>query len=247
MDINKTNSEGWDELVNSKVIYSNTSLPFYGPFMESEDKLQLFKDIKDSNVLELGCAKGKSLKYLKSKGAKEVWGIDISKEQINLAKENGLDENHLFIGPMTGNYNIPNNYFDYVLSLYSIGYSSNLEKTISKANSYLKPHGKFIICWMHPFFNCLDIENEKVIVNKSYYDESPKYIKKGPNKVVLAQYNYKISTIINNLVSLGFKITKVLEENPLKEKMTDDYESPYWDTRKLAYSPTTLLIVAEKE
>ena len=37
--------------------------------MENEDKLQLFKKIKNKKVLEVGCASGKSLKYLKDKGA----------------------------------------------------------------------------------------------------------------------------------------------------------------------------------
>ena len=38
--------------------------------------------LKNKKVLELGCAKGESLKYLQTKGASEVWGIDISEEQI---------------------------------------------------------------------------------------------------------------------------------------------------------------------
>ena len=53
---------------------------------------------------------------------------------------------------MENNPGLPLNYFDYVLSLYSIGFSSNPIETIKLSSSYLKHSGKFILCWTHPFF-----------------------------------------------------------------------------------------------
>lgn len=60
-------------------------------------------------------------------------------------------------------------YFDYCLSLYSIGYSSSLEKTLSLVSGYLKKDGKFVFCWTHPFFNCLEMDEDKVVIRKSYW------------------------------------------------------------------------------
>ena len=45
-------------------------MPEYGPYMANEEKLQLFKDVRNKKVLELGCASGKSLKFLANQGAK---------------------------------------------------------------------------------------------------------------------------------------------------------------------------------
>lgn len=246
-EFNKFNKENWNELVKSNKSFSNTSLPEYGPYMENEDKLQLFKKIKNKKVLEVGCASGKSLKYLKDNGAKEVWGLDISEEQIKKAKELNIENSYFYISSMENNPGIPVDYFDYVLSLYSIGYSSNPKKTIKLISKYLKKDGTFILSWTHPFFNCLDIEDDKIIVKHDYNDESKKIIKKGPDKVELYQYNLKISTLINSLISAGLEIDKVIEENPIIENGIGNYKSPFFDERKLNVSPTTLIIVAHKK
>lgn len=241
----KLNKDGWNLLSSSKAAFSNASLPEYGPFMENEEKLQLFKNIEGKKILELGCAAGISLKYLYDKGANEIWGIDISENQIYKAKEN-IPNAKLFVSQMEENPGIPTNYFDYVLLLYSIGYSSDIIKTIRKSYEYLKTGGQLIICWTHPFFNCLEIENEKVIVSKSYYDETSNIIVKGQNKVELVQYNYKISTIINAIIDNKLTIDKVIEENPIIENHLGNYSSPFFDKRKLSVSPTTLILVAHK-
>lgn len=246
-NFNNFNKDNWNELVKSNNAFSNTSLPEYGPYMANEEKLQLFKDVKDKKVLELGCASGKSLKFLANKGASEVWGIDISEEQIKKAKTLQLTNAFFFISPMENNPGIPLDYFDYVLSLYSIGYSSNPIQTIELSSNYLKKGGKFILSWTHPFFNCLGIENEKIFINHSYNDESPKIIKKGSNEIELFQYNLKISTLINSLILAGLEIENVIEENPTIINGIGSYKSPFFDERKLQVAPTTLIIVAHKK
>ena len=44
-----------------------------------------------ANILELGCGHGRILSYLREKGFTNVKGIDISQEQIDLARNTGLD------------------------------------------------------------------------------------------------------------------------------------------------------------
>lgn len=241
------NKTGWNKLIRNNKEFSNTSLPEYGPFMPNEEKLQLFKEIKGKKVLELGCASGKSLEYLANNGAKELWGIDISIEQINKAIALKIDNSHFFISPMEKNPGLPVNYFDYVLSLYSLGFSANPLKTIKLSSSYLKPGGKFILCWTHPFFNCLDIDDNKLIINHNYNDETPKMITKGQDKIELLQYNLKISTLINQLILSNLEIDKIIEENPTETNGLGSYQSPYFDKRKLVVAPTTLIIVAHKK
>ena len=46
---------------------------------------------KTSSILELGCGHGRILSYLRSKGFPNVKGIDVSEEQIELARKDGLD------------------------------------------------------------------------------------------------------------------------------------------------------------
>jgi len=46
---------------------------------------------KDAHVLELGCGRGLFLGFLNDAGYKNVFGIDVSKEQIDIAKEQKLN------------------------------------------------------------------------------------------------------------------------------------------------------------
>ena len=244
-EIIEINKNGWNELVRSGKNYSNTSLPEYGPFMRNEEYFNIFKDVKNKKVLELGCAKGESLKYLQTKGASEVWGIDISEEQIKYAKNN-VPTGKFFVSAMEDNPGIPENYFDYCLSLYSIGFSSSLKKTLALVSSYLNKDGKFVFCWTHPFFNCLGIAEDKVVIRKSYNNEALANITKGEDKIPMVQYNFKISTIINAMIKSGLTIEKMIEDKPIQENHIGNYKSNFWDKRKIESAPTTLIIIAKK-
>ncbi len=244
----KINIKGWNDLAKSGKPYSNASLPEYGPYMKNEEELGLFKNIRGKKILQLGCSEGKSLEFLQSKGAKELWGLDICEEQIKKARQDhNFDNSKLFVSPMELNPGIPINYFDYVLSLYSIGYSFDIAKTINLVVQYLKKNGIFILSWIHPFFNCFTIEDEKILVGKSYNDESSKIISKGTEKVKLAQYNLKISTLINIMINSGLSIDKMIEEQAIEKDDNGEYDSPYYDKRKICACPTTLIIVAHKK
>ena len=260
-EIIEINKNGWNELVRSGKNYSNTSLPEYGPFMRNEEYFNIFKDVKNKKVLELGCAKGESLKYLQTKGASEVWGIDISEEQIKYAKNN-VPTGKFFVSAMEDNPGIPENYFDYCLSLYSIGFSSSLEKTLALVSSYLNKDGKltdeefqmirnhpkygYDILKSQPFFNCLGIAEDKVVIRKSYNNEALANITKGEDKIPMVQYNFKISTIINAMIKSGLTIEKMIEDKPIQENHIGNYKSNFWDKRKIESAPTTLIINAKK-
>ena len=239
------NKESWNKLVKGNKNYSNTSLPEYGPFMNNENKFEIFKDVKEKKALEIGCAKGISLKYLYNKGAKEVWGIDISEEQIKYAKEN-IPDGKFFVSEMEKNPGIPENYFDYCISLYSIGYTSNLERTIALISKYLKKGGKFVMSWTHPFFNCLGIENDKIIIKKSYNDESISQMKKGEENLTMLVQNFKISTIVNLMIKNNLAVEKIIEDEPITENHIGNYKSKTFCKEKLQACSTTLIIIAKK-
>lgn len=244
-EILEFNKNSWNTIIKNGGKFSNTSLPEYGPFMNNEDNYQIFKNVKNKKVLELGCGKGNSLKYLFEKGASELWGVDISKNQIDFAKKN-LPEGKFFVSEMEENPGIPENYFDYCLALYSMGYSADINKTLELVYKYLKKGGRFVFCWSHPFFNCLGIKEGKVFIKKSYNDESLEKIYKGEDKIPTLQYNLKISTLINYIIKSGLTIEKIIEDDPIVDKNSRDYNSPYYDIKKINICSTTLIIIAHK-
>lgn len=242
-----TNRDGWNTLVNNNNPFSNTSLPEYGPYMRNESELHLFDGVEGKRVLELGCGSGASMKYLKRLGASEVWGIDISEAQIKKIDDSDLDKSKIFISPMEYNPGIKEEYFDYVLSLFSIGFSSDPLKVLKLISSYLKKDGKFILSWTHPLFDRLSVEDDKVTLSKSYNDESPRELYKGQDKIKLMQYNLKVSTLVNGLIDAGMVLDRIIEEEPIMQNEIGDYKSTYFDERKLSASPTTLILIAHKK
>lgn len=243
----KTNKDGWNTLIRNGKPFSNTILPEYGPFLKrNEDSIGLM-DIKDRKVLDFGCGEGESLEYLFNKGASEIWGIDISEEQISRAKERfPMFKENFIVSPMEETVELPENYFDLIVSIFSIGYTSDLEKTLKNAHRLLNENGSLVISWTHPFYYCLDIVNDKVVINKSYFDENGEIIVKGPDKVNLAQKNLMISTFINMGIKAGFYVDAMLEEETIPKEDVNGYISPFWRKEKTSNCPSTLILRYKK-
>ena len=60
---------------------------------------------------------------------------------------------------MEENPGLPLEYFDIVYSIYALGWTVDLQKTLSHIHSYLKPGGIFIFSWEHPIHDRLTYEN----------------------------------------------------------------------------------------
>lgn len=244
----ETNKKGWNELIKSNVKFSNTIFPEYGPFLKrNEEEIKLFDKVYKAKILDLGCGEGESLEYLYKKGAREIWGVDISKEQIARAQKRFPQfKDNFFISAMEKEINLPQNHFDYVMSIFSIGYTSDLTSTFKNVYKYLNDNGAFIISWTHPFFYCLDVNLNNVIINRSYFNENLEKITKGPNKVSLMQYNLMISTLINTARENGFYVDKMLEEETVLKDDVNGYKSTFWKKEKVVNCPSTLIIKFKK-
>ncbi len=210
-NITNNNREYWNE--NADSWFGVTSLPKYGVKFVTEDELKLFGDVSGKTMLEICCGSGHSIKYHADKGAKELWGLDISSSQIRNAKNYLRKYSYfpkLICGEMENDLKIPNEYFDCVYSIYGIGWATDLDLVFKRVHSYLKTNGVFIFSWKHPLHGCTEIENGNLLFNKSYFDESFSKSKLDNMDIILS--NRKISSYINALVNAGFMIEKMIEE-----------------------------------
>jgi len=236
----KINTEFWSSIGNQAI--GATALPSWGGFFD-EENLNLLGDLSNRKVLDICCGTGHSLEYAYKKGAGELWGIDISQEQIKSAR-NWLSANgikvELICSPMEEESGIPKEYFDLVYSVFGIGWTSNLNKTFSLVHSYLIPGGKFIFNWSHPIHKCTSIENGKLVFNNSYYDEGWYNAQLQGEPVIMC--NRMLSTYINALAENGFVIEKLIEK-PNEELLYQD-NSPFADKAKIA--PVGFVVVCRK-
>ncbi|MFE8697546.1 class I SAM-dependent methyltransferase [Cytobacillus sp. FJAT-53684] len=245
----KQNQKSWDTVAHH--FNGIDALPSYGPFTQTEDELGLFGEMKDKKVLDIGCGSGHSLLYMANKGVSELWGVDFSSSQISTAKEtlSGFETN-LFCSPMEKEIGLPKLYFDYVYSIYAIGWTTDLPATFKLIHSYLKQEGSFIFSWDHPLYAHMTSKDGQICLNGSYQNEEVLTYKsfKGEDAPMVI-HKRKLSTYINELIGAGFTIDSVIESDvsanyhSMKEEVSDRYYSLY----KARRFPTTMIIKAIKK
>ncbi len=169
--------------------------------------------------------------------------MDISENQIEKAKKHleacGLTAKFI-CSPMEAECGISKNYFDFVYSVYAIGWTTDLEGTFSKIASYLKKDGVFIFSWSHPIHKCVASENNKLIFKKCYFDESWYSVSLGEN--VLKLSDRKISTYVNALAKAGFVIEQMIEQSDDEIIQSDNSDF----AKKAKILPVTFVIKARK-
>ncbi|MBW4082616.1 class I SAM-dependent methyltransferase [Paenibacillus sp. S150] len=221
-----------------------TALPLYGAFV-SEEKCQLLGDISGKKVLEIGCGSGQSLQYLGDRKASELWGMDISEKQIEKAMQHlascGLSAK-LICSPMEEECGIPENYFDFVYSIYAIGWTTDLEGTFCRIASYLKKDGVFIFSWSHPIHKCVVSENNMLAFKKCYFDESWYSVSLDEGTLTLS--DRKLSTYVNTLSKAGFVIEQMIEQSDDEIMQSRDDNSDF--AKKAKMLPVTFVIKARK-
>lgn len=241
--IHQINKKYWNE--NGNNFLEAIVLPLYGGNTLTESELNLFGDVAGKKLLDIGCGSGGSLQYHGNNGASELWGVDISENQLKKA-ENTLSEGgfsaKLFCGKMESNLEIPLNYFDFVYSIYAIGWTTDLQGTFDKIASYLKRGGVFVFSWSHHIHMCVELENDKVYFKNSYFDETWSERELDGKKAVLC--SRMTSTYVNALARAGFVIEQMVEQTN-QDTLSLTGELDAW-TKRSQIIPVTVIFKARK-
>jgi len=241
------NQKTWDAVAD--IFVNASALPVWGPFGIGDD-LNLIPEIKGKTFLEIGCGSGRSIKYLTEKGAKKVYGLDLSTKQIKEAiAYNQMKVNQgkvkLIQGSMEEKIDIEP--VDFVFSIYAIGWTPEPEKTLRNIYSYLKPGGLFIWSWDHTFFTDVKYENGKFVVVYSYHKETALAIKNWKKDGTTANITYrKTSTWFQLLRKAGFEIIGYHEPKPKDLSWGHNDSMRYYSIQKAEKIPCSFIFVCEK-
>jgi SAM-dependent methyltransferase len=243
-----TNREGWNRVAIS--FHGATALPEYGPLAPTEDALKLLDRTTDVRALELGCGSGHSLRYLAERGARELWGLDLSPTQIAYAEETlrpFASRVRLIESPMEVDPGITRNHFDLVFSIYGLGWTTDLDGTLALVNAYLKPGGSFIVSGEHPAYSCLEWNGTDYIVARDYYTEGGQSHASWKG-VPIVIYRRTLSTFLAGVVGAGLRIEAVLETPFDSAAVRDEHRDParWYSVRRAQMMPTTLIVKARK-
>ena len=241
------NKQSWNVMADTW--FGTMALPAYGCLIPTEKELQLFPTLDGTKVLDIGCGSGHSLKWCGDNGASELWGIDISTKQIENAQrfllESGYDAK-LFDSPMEERGHLPENYFDVVYSIYALGWTVDLTKTIHNIASSIKKGGILIFSWDHPLMHCVTAQDNKLLLEGCNYlnDDMVSFELRG-NPVTLQ--SRKMSTWINALAEAGFKIEKLVEETSEEVLAQEcEFSTKYYAPSRAKKMPLSFVVKASK-
>lgn len=243
-----TNRAGWDRVAPQ--FHGGTALPEYGPLAPTEDSLGLLDPETDPCALELGCGSGHSLRYLAERGARELWGVDLSPVQIAFAEETlrpFASRVRLFESAMELNPGIPSDHFDLVFSIYGLGWTTDLPTTMGLVVRYLRPGGSFIASWEHPVYGCLEWNGRQYTVSEPYFTEGPREHASWKG-VPIVIHRRTLSTFVREIILAGLRL-EALVETPLDPAAVNDaHVDPerWYSLDRARLMPTTFIIKARK-
>lgn len=211
---------------------------------------KMLPDLQNKTVLELGCGYGENCAYFKDMGASYVIGTDISKNMINIAKNNVQKENCEFEILAMEDISKINKKFDLIISSLAIHYVADFEKVLKDIYDLLNTNGYFIFSQEHPIgtgtilnAECSGKDNTK-IGDKNYFLVSDYNINGKRivdwNNCNVVKYHRNFSYIINTIIKCNFKIVEILEPIPdekilnIKPKYKNQFDKPYFLFIKVA-------------
>lgn len=210
------------------------------PYLEKiEPKLAPYlANIKGKRVIVPQFGDGLVMLACAKKGA-EVTGVDLSAEQIRLAKDAAaycsvkveLVEADWQNLPKT----VARDYFDLVVTECGIFcWIQKPEAWMENAFRVLKKGGRLVVSDFHPISVIAEENDGKVTFKKSYFDQRPEVYQPSEDAPPAVEFLWKLSDIINAAIHTGFQIESV-----------DEYYTEQ-GTKKTPILPTDFILVARK-
>ena len=266
---NKRNEESWDKLSDHYQAAQIISLEnvHYNPYGPGERELGIIGDVKGLDVLEVGCGGGQNSIVLAKWGAKSVIGLDHSERQLEHAKRlaDSVDVDVDFIkSDMQEMSTLGDSSFDLIVSMHAMNYASDIQRVFNECARLLRQGGRFVTCMNHPiwlvFGEAMELNDLSKMVNyfrneREVWDWADH---SGESIATFESTGWRLSQIINGLISAGFKIESIAEPKgytreeietippdamPYRESKEPYY--PFIDTNQIF--PNSIIVSAKKE
>ena len=186
---------------------------------------ELFPDLKDKRMLDLGCGYGWHCSYAVSQGAEEVLGIDVSKRMIEEAAKRNAGRKISYRLCGLEEYEYPREYWDLVISNLALHYIADLDLVYRKVYHTLKDGGAFLFNIEHPVFTA-GVRQEWIYdeTGRPLYWPVDDYFYPGERVTQflgceVRKQHHTLTQILGGLLACGFVIEAVEEAKPSEEMM----------------------------
>jgi 2-polyprenyl-3-methyl-5-hydroxy-6-metoxy-1,4-benzoquinol methylase len=194
--------------------------------IEKPALFSLVPDLNGKKILDLGCGYGENCKEFLKLGARKVVGVDISQKMLDIAEIENKEETISYINLSMEEIEQLNETFDVVTSSLAFHYIKEFDTLVKNIYNLLNPGGHLIFSQENPINTCFssgsrwtkDEEGNVVCANLYQYSMDGKRLSKWFVDDVI-KYHRTFSSIINSLVTVGFRIEKMLEPIPSEEVM----------------------------
>lgn len=219
----------------------------YHSLYEKPAMYSLLPNLQGKKVLSLGCGSGEDCVYLKSQGAAEVIGIDISEKLIEIAKESYSDCEFRVMD--MERLDFADTSFDFVYSSLAIHYIEDWHRVFQEVYRVLKPNGYFLFSCNHPVANALELvdddgdirttqlsrtrtkSNNTVKIVGDYMTRHPLY---SYVNMQVTTWHKPIGEITQEAFDEGFLIATIKEPRP-NNKMKDISNIDYQTLNKIPF------------
>lgn len=244
----ESNRRAWDAAADRW--FGKGALPQWGIFGIEDRHNEWIGAISGKSFVEIGCGSGHSIQYLIERGAEKVYGLDLSEQQIGYARQVNADavsagRVELFAAPMEEKLSIGP--VDTAFSIFAVGWTIDPDNIFRNVNAYLKPGGRFVWSWEHPFFSHVRLNGERVVVSTSYFDESAHVLQEWTGKGEQVSLSIrKLSTWFRCLQNSGFEVVDFLEPEPVEILDKHRNAQKYYCVQKGSLVPATMIFVCRK-
>lgn len=193
-----------------------------GPIM-----YELIGSFQDSSILDLGCGDASFGKELLQLGAKNYTGIEGSKQMVEVARSNILEQYGTIHLETMESYNYPQVAFDLVTSRFAIHYVSDINSLFQEVHKTLKENGKFVFSIQHPLTTSSFASKESGDKRGNWIVDD--YFQEGERKEpwidqIVVKYHRTIEHYFMALKQAGFSVLDLREGTPKREDFSSEDE-----------------------
>ncbi len=184
---------------------------------------ELLPELRDKDVLDLGCGFGWHCRYARAQQARSVVGVDLSEKMLAHARESTHDSAIQYRRLAIEDIDFSAGAFDVVISSLALHYVERFDFVCRKVRYCLKPAGTFVFSVEHPVFTARTAQDwsygpygERLHWPvDQYQEEGPRQTHFLDHEVV--KYHRTVATYVNTLIGSGFTLTKLCEPHPTHE------------------------------
>ncbi|HBN8606472.1 class I SAM-dependent methyltransferase [Pseudomonas aeruginosa] len=179
----------------------------------------MLPELTGKRVVDLGCGFGWFCRWAREQGASEVLGIDVSQNMLGKARAMTDDPAIHYLRQDLETLELPVAAFDFAYSSLALHYIEDLRRLLGTLHAALRPGGGLVFSIEHPIYMApsqpgwrQDGEGRRTWPLDGYSIEGPRstdWLARG-----VIKHHRTLGTLLNLLLELGFRLTRVEEWSP---------------------------------